>query len=222
MENFISRTDGGETCNIHNTTILTKTSLLNSVCSKDTAAIQSLQVFSYLIIDPFICRWDGQISRIANNSLNSEESMELVRLNMEQFQEEEQAEERSQAARTRRAKDVPVLLSHLTFKESKNFVENNSFPIILKMREREREKSHSRFCLQRSQKEANESGFLLQKGVAMKMKGLGREKAQSHPPTLRSPRRPLRNAGDRAGGRCRWGHVLTWSSKHFHFPGVYV
>lgn len=127
--------------------------------------------------------------------------MELDRLNMEQFQEKEEAEERSQAARTRRAKDVPVLLSHLTFKESKKFVENNSFPIMLKMRERE--KSHSRFCLQRSQKEANESGFLLQKGVAMKMKGLGRERAQSHPPTLRSPRRPLRNAGDRAGGRCR-------------------
>lgn len=66
--------------------------------------------------------------------------MELDRLNMEQFQEEEEAEERSQAARTRRAKDVPVLLIHLTFKESKNFVENNSFPIMLKMRERERGK----------------------------------------------------------------------------------
>lgn len=67
--------------------------------------------------------------------------MELDRLNMEQFQEEEEAEERSQAARTRRAKDVPVLLSHLTFKESKKFVENNSFPIMLKKREREGKKS---------------------------------------------------------------------------------
>lgn len=142
------------------------------------------------------------MSRIANNSLTSEESMELDRLNMEQFLEDEEAEERSQAARTRRAKDVPVLLSHLTFKESKIFVENNSFPIMLKMREREGKKSFE--ILPPKKPERSKRVWISpSKRRSDEDERAGREKAQSHPPTLRSPRRPLRNAGDRAGGRCR-------------------